>query len=157
MDPRTYRAAGQPKIISISKNWPRLMLMSSGHITSLVKRFICITREKWELWKYLLLCNVPPSPPHRPRRTRWRPSLFHILFCLVSCSSHIFLSCVPSFLAVEKLGEREKGCLIPSPTDTLGDLSGEKILMQEHIVVWFPALTTWEPVAKTQNAVIPDE
>ena len=41
-----------------------------------------------------------------------------------------------------KLGEREKGCLIPSPTDTLGDLSGEKILMQEHIVVWFPALTT---------------
>ena len=66
--------------------------------------------------KYLLLCNVPPSPPHRPRRTRWRLSLFHILLCLVSCIFRISLSCIfLLFLQWEKLG---KGCLSPPPTDT---------------------------------------
>ena len=46
----------------------------------------------------------------------------------------------PSFLAVGKIGKKVAYLLhlqIP-----LGDLFGEKILMQEHIVAWFPVLTT---------------
>ena len=94
--------------------------------------------------KYLLLCNVPPSPPHRPRRTRWRLSLFHILLCLVSCIFRISLSCIfLLFLQWEKLGKiGKKVAYLLHLQIPLGDLFGEKILMQEHIVAWFPVLTT---------------